>query len=187
MDIVKFGAFLKQLRKEKGFTQEQLAEKLFVTNRTISRWETGRNLPDIDILIELSALYEIDIGELLNAERKAPNTTLDESSLLQKISKYSSVKQTRFMYFVFITIALAMPAILLSIYAALRFMNDVKAGGLVLLPTVFFFLLYCITMQRFHVCKSAHGYLTILTSASIAVILNISFILWLFFPHRFIL
>ena len=51
MDVVKFGSFLKELRKEQGLTQEELAEKLGVTNRTVSRWETGTNIPDIDILI----------------------------------------------------------------------------------------------------------------------------------------
>ncbi|MBE5762265.1 MAG: helix-turn-helix transcriptional regulator, partial [Clostridiales bacterium] len=64
MDTVKFGVFLKTLRKEKDLTQEQLAEMLHVTNRTVSRWETGANLPDIDILITLSDYYKIDMREL---------------------------------------------------------------------------------------------------------------------------
>ena len=52
MDQVKIGKFLAELRKEKEMTQEQLAEKLNVARRTISRWETGNNMPDIDMLIE---------------------------------------------------------------------------------------------------------------------------------------
>ncbi|MBR3514947.1 MAG: helix-turn-helix transcriptional regulator, partial [Lachnospiraceae bacterium] len=47
MDQIKIGTFLKTLRKEKNLTQEQLAEKLGVSNRTVSRWETGTNMPDI--------------------------------------------------------------------------------------------------------------------------------------------
>ena len=50
MDVRKIGAFLKYLRNEKGITQEQLAEKLGVSGRTVSRWETGNNLPDLSIL-----------------------------------------------------------------------------------------------------------------------------------------
>ena len=46
MDLKKFGDFLKELRKEKGLTQEELAETLFVTRRTVSWWESGINLPD---------------------------------------------------------------------------------------------------------------------------------------------
>ena len=70
MDIKKMGNFLKLLRKEKGMTQEQLAQMLNVAGRTVSRWETGSNLPDLDILIALSDFYEIDIREIINGERK---------------------------------------------------------------------------------------------------------------------
>ena len=54
MDQKKTGSLLKELRKEKGMTQEQLAEYLNVSGRTISRWETGANLPDLDLLVTLS-------------------------------------------------------------------------------------------------------------------------------------
>ena len=53
MDQVKIGNFLKKLRKEKGITQEQLAEILNVSGRTVSRWETGNNMPDISILVDI--------------------------------------------------------------------------------------------------------------------------------------
>ena len=71
MDLVKIGAFLQTLRKEKNFTQEQLAEQLGVSRRTVSRWETGSNMPDLDILMELSNLYTVDLREILNGERKS--------------------------------------------------------------------------------------------------------------------
>ncbi|MCQ2535045.1 MAG: helix-turn-helix domain-containing protein [Clostridia bacterium] len=70
MDQVKIGSFLKELRKEKGLTQDQLADKFNVSNRTISRWENGNNMPDLDILIEIADFYEVDLRELLNGERK---------------------------------------------------------------------------------------------------------------------
>ena len=54
MDQVKIGSFIKELRKEKGLTQEQLAEQFQVSRRTISRWENGSNLPDLDLLIEMA-------------------------------------------------------------------------------------------------------------------------------------
>ena len=54
MDQVKIGRFIKELRKEKGLTQEQQAEQSQVSRRTISRWETGSNLPDLDLLIEMA-------------------------------------------------------------------------------------------------------------------------------------
>ena len=57
MDQKKIGSFLKELRKEKGLTQEQLAELMYVSDRTVSRWETGSNLPSLDILIRISDYY----------------------------------------------------------------------------------------------------------------------------------
>ena len=65
MDVKKIGLFLKELRKEKHITQEELAEKLGVSNRTVSRWETGSNMPDFDVLIELSDFYGVEIKEIL--------------------------------------------------------------------------------------------------------------------------
>lgn len=53
MNQEKIGKFLKELRKQKGLTQEQIAEKFNVSNRTISRWENGNNMPDSDVLIEI--------------------------------------------------------------------------------------------------------------------------------------
>ena len=69
MDLVKIGNFLSELRKEHGFTQEQLGEKLGVTNKTVSRWETGTYLPPADILIMLSELYSLTINEILSGQR----------------------------------------------------------------------------------------------------------------------
>ena len=70
MDQQKMGAFLKRLRNEKNLTQEQLAERFNTTRRSVSRWETGSNLPDIDILIEMSDYYDVDLREILDGERK---------------------------------------------------------------------------------------------------------------------
>ena len=62
MDQKKVGSFLRELRKEKQLTQEQLAERFGVTNRSVSRWETGSNMPDLSILVELAVFYDFDIG-----------------------------------------------------------------------------------------------------------------------------
>ena len=59
MDQKKIGRFLKELRKEKVITQEQLAEKIKVSGRTVSRWETGSNMPDISLLAELADFYDV--------------------------------------------------------------------------------------------------------------------------------
>ena len=61
MDQVKIGCFIKELRKGKSLTQEQLAERLNVSRRTVSRWETGSNVPDLDVLIEMADYYDVDL------------------------------------------------------------------------------------------------------------------------------
>ena len=71
MDQIKIGAFLKALRKEKNLTQEQAAEQLGVSNRTVSRWETGTNMPDISLLLVIAELYGVSIPELIDGESKS--------------------------------------------------------------------------------------------------------------------
>ena len=92
----KIGTFLKELRKEKGMTQEQLAEKLNVSRRTVSRWETGNNMPDLDLLMELADLYEVDLREMLNGERKSedPMNKEIEETVLQ-VAEYSNAEKQR--------------------------------------------------------------------------------------------
>lgn len=69
MDQIKTGKFIATLRKEEELTQEQLGEKLGVTNKTISRWENGNYMPDIEMLSLLSKEFDVSINELISGER----------------------------------------------------------------------------------------------------------------------
>lgn len=69
MDVQKIGEFLKELRKQNNMTQEQLGERVGVTNKTVSRWETGKYMPPIECLKSLSDLYQISINEILTGEK----------------------------------------------------------------------------------------------------------------------
>ena len=69
MDVQKIGIFLAKLRKEKGWTQEQLGQQLGVTNKTVSRWENGNYMPPVEMLLALSKLYEVSINEILSGQR----------------------------------------------------------------------------------------------------------------------
>ena len=71
MNQIKIGEFLKELRKEKGLTQEQLAEQFNVSRRSVSRWETGNNMPDLSMLITLAEYYEVDVKEIIDGKRRA--------------------------------------------------------------------------------------------------------------------
>ena len=90
MNQQKTGELLKRLRKEKGLTQEQLAERFYVSSRTVSRWETGINMPDVATLIELADFYHVDIREIINGERKSENMDKELKDTLQKVAEYAA-------------------------------------------------------------------------------------------------
>lgn len=89
------GVFLKQLRNEKGITQEQLAEILGVSGRTVSRWETGNNLPDLSVLVQISEYYDVEIKEILNGERKSENMDSELKETLLKVADYNELEKNR--------------------------------------------------------------------------------------------
>ena len=95
MDLMKIGRFLQDLRREKGITQEELAEKVGVARRTVSRWETGSNMPDLDILIELSDYYDVELREILNGERKSEHMNEELKETVLQVADYSSEEKTR--------------------------------------------------------------------------------------------
>jgi len=93
MDMAKIGFFLKELRKEKNLTQEQLAEKFNVATRTVSRWENGNNMPDLSILVELADFYDVDIREIIDGERKSEMMTEEMKDTLVRVADYSGTEK----------------------------------------------------------------------------------------------
>ena len=75
--------------------EEQLAEKVGVSRRSVSRWEGGYNLPDIDILIEMSEFYEVELKELLNGERKNKQMENKENEMVVLVTDYNIEKNMK--------------------------------------------------------------------------------------------
>lgn len=69
MDQVKIGSFIKAVRKEKGLTQHEVAEMLFISDKTVSKWETGNGMPDVTLMLPLCNILGISVNELLSGER----------------------------------------------------------------------------------------------------------------------
>ena len=69
MDQVKIGKFIQEMRKEQSLTQRELAEKLNISDKTISKWETGNGLPEVGLMLPLCELLHISVNELLSGER----------------------------------------------------------------------------------------------------------------------
>ena len=95
MDQKKTGEFLQSLRKAKGMTQEELAEKFSVTSRTVSRWETGRNMPDISLLTEIADFYEVDVREIIEGERKSEMMDEEVKDVADKMADYADMEKSR--------------------------------------------------------------------------------------------
>ena len=95
MNQQKIGEFLKHLRKEKGLTQEQLAEHFYVSSRTVSRWETGSNMPDVNMLIELADFYDVDIREIIDGERKSETMDKETKDTLKKVAEYATEENNK--------------------------------------------------------------------------------------------
>ena len=95
MDQMKIGNFLKELRKKKDITQAQLAETLNVSARTVSRWETGSNMPDISILVDIADYYDISIPEIINGERKSEIMNEEERKIAKTMSDYATTEKEK--------------------------------------------------------------------------------------------
>lgn len=95
MNQSKIGKFLKELRKDKGLTQEQMAEEFNVSRRTVTRWETGSNLPDISILVEISDYYDVDLRELLNGEKRSERMNKELEDTVKKVAEYSNMENKK--------------------------------------------------------------------------------------------
>ena len=79
IDNQKFGAFVAELRREKGMTQKELAERLFVSDKAVSKWERGLSLPDISLLQPMADIFGVSVTELLGGEhRKAREFSTSE-------------------------------------------------------------------------------------------------------------
>ncbi|MBE5866603.1 MAG: helix-turn-helix transcriptional regulator [Lachnospiraceae bacterium] len=91
MNQIKIGEFLKELRKEKGLTQEQLAEQFNVSRRSVSRWETGSNMPDLSMLITLAEYYEVEVKEIIDGKRKSENMNEEMKDTLEKVASYNEM------------------------------------------------------------------------------------------------
>ena len=133
MDQKKIGGFLKELRKEKGITQEQFAEILGVSGRTVSRWETGSNMPDLDVLIQIADYYDVEIREMLNGERKSEsmNREMEETALM--VADYSNEEKQKLskrmcILFIIGTISFTVYLILKTFYKAENPFGDFLTG-----------------------------------------------------------
>ena len=119
MDQKEIGSFLRELRREQGITQEQFAEKLGVSARTVSRGETGSNMPDLDVLVELADFYDVDLRDIFNGQRRESDMNAElKDTLLQAADYTNDIKEkiTKRVNYMFIGGITAMAIYIISLY-----------------------------------------------------------------------
>lgn len=109
------GTFVAQKRKEKNMTQAQLAERLGVSNKTISKWETGKCMPDYSVIESLCKELDISIAELMDGEEKTDSSirTYDESQILGLVRRTQTLEHQRTSLYGLILIIMGMALLIL--------------------------------------------------------------------------
>ena len=96
MNQQKIGEFIRDKRKEKGLTQVELADKLGITNQAISKWERGKNCPDISLLKDLCEILDININELLSGKELVSVSKEDsEDILVETVRTYTNIEKKK--------------------------------------------------------------------------------------------
>lgn len=105
MDQIKTGKFIAAMRKEKGLTQRQLADRLEISDKTISKWETGKGLPEVGLMLPLCEILDINANELLSGQRLTADTYQQKAEEnLMEILNEKQKNQRRLVWTVMITV-----------------------------------------------------------------------------------
>lgn len=130
MDQIMIGNFVAKKRKGKNMTQAQLAEKLGVSDKTISKWETGKCMPDYSVIESLCAELDITIAELLDGEEAAESSirTYDDSQILDLIKRTQALENQRTMLYGLILIIMGMALLILHYLIGGSNVKDILSG-----------------------------------------------------------
>lgn len=116
-----FGENLKTLRKQKGFSQEELATRLYVVRQTISKWEKNLSVPDADTLIRLAEILEVSVSELLGTKIESENVASDVAEQLSRINEQLAIKNRRSRRIWKVVVIVLLIIVLINIFIAVFF------------------------------------------------------------------
>ncbi|MBQ3146977.1 MAG: helix-turn-helix transcriptional regulator [Oscillospiraceae bacterium] len=180
MDQVKIGRFIAACRKKANLTQMQLAEKLGITDRAISKWETGRSLPDSSIMLELCSIFGITVNDLLSGEVVAMdhyNKTL-ENNLLEMIKQKEQADKQLLRLEIFIGVTVSIILYVMILVASFAQMEDWLRIVLIVTGVIAFALgiIYAIRIEQtagYYECKECgHRYIPSFNSVLWAMHVN---------------
>ena len=111
-DAKTIGLFIKELRTEKDYTQARLAQLLNISDRTVSKYECGRGIPDIDILLKLSEVFEVSINEILNGRRFTDFKKESDTSLINLLKNFKHKIRIRNIFLILLMVLIILTGIL---------------------------------------------------------------------------
>ena len=166
MNLMKIGAFIKEQRNKKNLTQAELAEKLNITDRAVSKWETGKSMPDSSIMLDLCRELEISVtdllsGEIVNMENK--NEKLENNLIEMVKEKQEADKRMLTLEVVFGVVAVVI-MLALCIFASYASLEDWQRALLIVIGFVplFVFTPFAIWIEQkagYYECqKCGHRY-----------------------------
>lgn len=158
IDKAKFGAFVAQLRKEKGLMQKELAEKLYVSDKAVSKWERGLSIPDVTLLVPLAEILGITVTELLECRRLPKDEPMDSQQteeIVKKVIGLSEEEQRKYRpdrlkRGLQLLLCAAVGALQIWILSMVGYsLEEISASiGTMVLLMVFFGLYFCIFTKR---------------------------------------
>ena len=157
MDQLRIGRFIAKCRKDANLTQAQLAEKLNITDRAVSKWETGKAMPDSAIMLALCDILGITVNDLLNGEKiSMENNTQKNEQLLLELTKELEKKNKTIWTSMWIIMTVSILALLASLSAAAFWVPEGVWQLVVILASVVFFLIPCFYALKLEVSVGAY-------------------------------
>lgn len=163
MDQIKIGKFISECRKKNNLTQMQLAEKLNITDRAISKWENGKAMPDSSIMLDLCSELKINVNELLSGEMidmKEYDRKTEE--LLLEMARKEEINNRKLLNAMYVIIVLSIIAVVTIVVLAQYFISDNILKNVVCIVAVIWSLIFMFFALKLEVdagyyeCKKCH-------------------------------
>ena len=181
MNQKKMGAFIKTLRKENNLTQEQLAEALGVSNRTVSRWETGNNISDLDMLIILADYFDVEIKELIEGERLKEKEIFTEPKTIKAVADFSKDREKNLIRKIYYAYFYGIVSWIIFFIFSIKITNEANSGWILVVFESNIILLYGAIMFMFRCNRTTEGFLSTITGAGSTVMTTNITLLSIFF------
>ena len=157
MNQIKIGKFIAECRKQQNLTQAQLAEKLNITDRAVSKWECGKSMPDVSVMLQLCDVLEINVNELLSGEKTSmENTNQRNEQLLLDMAKELEQKNNTIWRSMWAIMTVSMIALFAGLLIAAFLMPEGIWQVIVILGICIVFLIPCFYALKLEVSVGAY-------------------------------